>query len=151
MAETPRPSWFKRQLHKLKDKTLRGRSHERPTTTQFGRPDLPHCPSPTAREVLLEFSGHPGISEIPRAWRKQLWRDWFLQLPHLLTHTQTESRLAHNVKLAAKGTLWALSTAAKDLPIPGAKAIFDSIRKIIDVVEQTKKDFRALRHGAGSS
>ncbi|KAF9459975.1 hypothetical protein BDZ94DRAFT_1238841 [Collybia nuda] len=154
MAETTRPSWLKHQLRKLKDKTLRGRSHERPTTAQFGRPDLPDRPSSIAQEVLREFSGHSGVSAIGPPTLPLSTPGHLTALSHesaagmaetalagsvspalATTHAQIEPRLTRDFKVIAKGTLWALSSAAEGLPIPGAKAIFDSIRKIIDVVE----------------
>ncbi|KAF9456420.1 hypothetical protein BDZ94DRAFT_1241543 [Collybia nuda] len=63
------------------------------------------------------------------------------------THGHIESRLSHNFKVAAKGALWTLGKAAEGLPIPGAKAIFTSIYKIIDVVEvaqENQEGFRVL-------
>lgn len=55
--------------------------------------------------------------------------------PTAVTHELTKSLLAQNIKGAVKGTLWALSSAAEGIPIPGAKAIFDAIIKVIEVIE----------------
>ncbi|KAF9458539.1 hypothetical protein BDZ94DRAFT_83542 [Collybia nuda] len=157
MAEIPRSSWLKRQLHKLKDKTSRGRSRERTTAAQLRRPDLPERPSPTAPDVLQESSERPGVPAVVTPTPPLLAPGHPTGLSRssiegvaamagaasagsvstapTSTHSQTESRLAHNVRLTAKGTLWALSIAAEGLPIPGGKAIFNSIRKIIDIVD----------------
>lgn len=166
MAETPRPSWLKRQLHTLKNETQRGRDHERPTTAQFGSPDLPERSSSTPPDVLQGPRGHSGISAVGPSTLSLLAPGHLTALsresaagvvetalagsvsPALTsTHAQIEPRLTHNIKVAAKGILWALSTAAKDLPIPGAKAIFDSIRKIIDVVEVSGLIFKSKHDG----
>lgn len=45
------------------------------------------------------------------------------------------SSAAQNIKIAAKGALWVLSSAAEGVPIPGAKAIFDVISKVIEAIE----------------
>ncbi|KAF9456301.1 hypothetical protein BDZ94DRAFT_417130 [Collybia nuda] len=157
MTETPRPSWFKRQLYKIKDKTLRGRSHERPTAAHFGSPDLSERSSSTPPDMLRGFGQRSGVSAIvpptlsllAPGHLTALSRESVVDVAETAlaesvsraptsTHTQTESRLAHNVKLAAKVALEALSAATEGLPIPGAKAIVDSIRKIIDIVEVTQ-------------
>lgn len=142
---------LKRGLHKLSKRfkdVAHGRYRFDPTDRSSSTPpnalqeSIPQsgAPAPVQSTQTLPMTGEPIIHQSGKSTESVAESGApttvSTQAPTVASHGPTKpSLLAQNINIAAKGTLWALSTAAEGLPIPGAKGIFDAILKVLEVVE----------------